>query len=145
MHIGSGTDLEHLSEVCDAMEKAAISVGRTTGKTISAGGGLPVPYKDDETYVDLDKYFELWDATRNRLSEKIRHRVSLEIEPGRFLAAESGFLIAEVRSVKQMGDNLLPWWMLASPISHAQSCMGPTIQSLLPRNQETPRTANSFK
>lgn len=105
MHIGSGTDLEHLSEVCDAMEKAAISVGRTI-KTISAGGGLPVPYKDDETYVDLDKYFELWDATRNRLSERFGHRVSLEIEPGRFLAAESGFLIAEVRSVKQMGDNL---------------------------------------
>ncbi|MCH1493988.1 MAG: diaminopimelate decarboxylase [Rubripirellula sp.] len=105
MHIGSGTDLEHLSEVCDAMEKAAISVGRTI-HTISAGGGLPVPYKDDETYVDLDKYFELWDATRNRLSERFGHRVSLEIEPGRFLAAESGYLIAEVRSVKKMGDNL---------------------------------------
>ena len=105
MHIGSGTDLEHLSEVCDAMEKAAISVGRTI-HTISAGGGLPVPYKDDETYVDLDKYFELWDATRNRLSERFGHRVSLEIEPGRFLAAESGYLISEVRSVKKMGDNL---------------------------------------
>ena len=52
MHIGSGTDLEHLSEVCDAMEKAAISVGRTI-KTISAGGGLPVPYKDDETWISI--------------------------------------------------------------------------------------------
>ena len=142
MHIGSGTDLEHLSEVCDAMEKAAISVGRTI-KTIVAGGGLPVPYKDDETYVDLDKYFELW-ATRNRLSERFGHRVSLEIEPGRFLAAESGFLIAEVRSVKQQ-ETTLPWWMLDSPISHAQSCTGPTTRSLLPQNQETPRTANSFK
>lgn len=105
MHIGSGTDLEHLSEVCDAMEKAAITVGRTL-HTISAGGGLPVPYRAEETYVDLDKYFELWDAVRNRLSDRFGHRVSLEIEPGRFLSAESGYLLAEVRSVKKMGANL---------------------------------------
>jgi diaminopimelate decarboxylase len=30
----------------------------------------------------------------------------LEIEPGRYLVAESGFLIAEIRAVKKMGDNL---------------------------------------
>jgi diaminopimelate decarboxylase len=105
MHIGSGTDMEHLSEVCDAMERTAMEVGRTL-TSISAGGGLPVPYKQGETYVDLTKYFKLWDATRERLSEKFGHRLSLEIEPGRYLSAESGFLIAEVRSVKQVGDNL---------------------------------------
>jgi diaminopimelate decarboxylase len=105
MHIGSGTDMEHLSEVCDAMERTAMEVGRTL-TSISAGGGLPVPYKQGETYVDLVKYFELWDATRERLSEKFGHRLSLEIEPGRYLSAESGFLIAEVRSIKRVGDNL---------------------------------------
>jgi len=104
MHIGSGTDLEHLSEVCDAMERVAMEVGRTL-KTISAGGGLPVPYRQDDSYVDLAKYFELWDSTRNRLSERFGHRLSLEIEPGRFLSAESGFLVAQVRSVKRMGEN----------------------------------------
>lgn len=104
MHIGSGTDLEHLSEVCESMERTALEVGRTI-KTISAGGGLPVPYRDDETYVDLEKYFQLWDTTRNRLAEKFGHEVRLEIEPGRYLTAESGYLIAEVRSVKQVGDN----------------------------------------
>jgi diaminopimelate decarboxylase len=105
MHIGSGTDLEHLSAVCDAMEQAAQEVGRTI-KTISAGGGLPVPYREDESYVDLQKYFELWNGVRNRLSDMFGHRVTLEIEPGRFLVAESGYLIAEVRSVKQVGNNL---------------------------------------
>jgi len=105
MHIGSGTDLEHLSEVCNAMERAAAQVGRTI-KTISAGGGLPVPYSERESYVDLEKYYQLWDQTRTRLSESFGHRVQLEIEPGRFLTAESGYLIAEVRSVKKMGGNL---------------------------------------
>ncbi|MGB7344156.1 MAG: diaminopimelate decarboxylase [Pirellulaceae bacterium] len=105
MHIGSGTDLAHLSEVCEAMERTAMEVGRTL-KTISAGGGLPVPYKEDESYVDLAKYFELWDQSRNKLGEAFGHRLNLEIEPGRFLTAESGYLIANVRSVKQVGDNL---------------------------------------
>lgn len=105
MHIGSGTDLEHLSEVCEAMERVAAEVGRTI-TTISAGGGLPVPYSESESYVDLDKYFQLWNAMRNRLSESFGHPITLEIEPGRYLSAESGSLIAEVRSVKKVGDNL---------------------------------------
>jgi diaminopimelate decarboxylase len=105
MHIGSGTDLEHLAQVCGAMEKAAVQVGRTI-TTISAGGGLPVPYHDKQQYIDLDRYFELWDATRNRLAEKFGHRVSLEVEPGRYLSAEAGYLLCEIRAVKRMGGNV---------------------------------------
>ncbi|XZE35304.1 diaminopimelate decarboxylase [Pirellulaceae bacterium SH501] len=105
MHIGSGTDLEHLSQVGEALEKVAMEVGRTI-TTISAGGGLPVPYREGQTYVDLDQYFSIWDATRKRLETKFGHPIRLEIEPGRYLVAESGYLIAEIRAVKKMGDNL---------------------------------------
>jgi diaminopimelate decarboxylase len=105
MHIGSGTDLEHLSQVCAAMEAAAAHVGPTI-HTISAGGGLPTPYREGEERVDLAAYFDLWDATRRRLAEKFGHAISLEIEPGRYLVAESGSLIAEIRAIKRMGDNL---------------------------------------
>ncbi len=104
MHIGSGTDLEHLSQVCGALEKIALSIGRTL-QMISAGGGLPVPYRSEQTYVDLDKYYALWDGTRKRLEQSFGHHLSLEIEPGRYLVAESGYLIAEIRAVKQMGEN----------------------------------------
>jgi diaminopimelate decarboxylase len=104
MHIGSGTDLEHLSQVCTALETIALQVGRTL-TTISAGGGLPVPYREGQTYVDLDQYYSLWDATRKRLENAFGHPLSLEIEPGRYLVAESGFLIAEIRAVKGMGEN----------------------------------------
>jgi diaminopimelate decarboxylase len=105
MHIGSGTDLEHLSQVCGAMEQAAIQVGRTV-TTISAGGGLPIPYRPEQHYVDLEKYFQLWDETRHRLQDRFGHAIKLEIEPGRYLVAESGYLIAEIRAVKQMGENV---------------------------------------
>jgi len=105
MHIGSGTDLEHLSGVCAAMEKAALEAGRNV-RSISAGGGLPVPYREEQSYVDLDEYFRLWDATRKRLETAFGHPVRLEIEPGRYLVAESGFLVTEIRAVKRQAENL---------------------------------------
>jgi diaminopimelate decarboxylase len=104
MHIGSGTDLEHLGQVCGAMERAAAEVGRSL-TTISAGGGLPVPYRAMQNYVDLKAYFQLWDAVRRRLEDRFGHKLTLEIEPGRFLVAESGFLVSEIRAVKRMGKN----------------------------------------
>lgn len=104
MHIGSGADLEHLAKVCDALEKGAHVAGPTI-RSISVGGGLPIPYRPGEAYVDLDAYFELCDAARKRLEKKFGHAVTLEIEPGRYIVAESGYLIAEIRAVKRQDDN----------------------------------------
>ena len=105
VHIGSGTDLEHLSQVCGAMERAALEVGPSV-TSLSAGGGLPTIYRETDSYVDLAAYFSLWDAARKRLESRFSHPVRLEIEPGRYLAAESGYLIAEIRAVKWQDDNL---------------------------------------
>lgn len=103
MHIGSGTDMEHLSQVCEAMERVAHQVGPSV-HTISAGGGLPVPYRPGQQRVDLEQYFRLWDATRKRLQQAFDHPFTLEIEPGRYLVAESGYLVTQIRATKRMGD-----------------------------------------
>jgi diaminopimelate decarboxylase len=102
MHIGSGADLAHLAEVAGALERVAHEIGRSL-TTISAGGGLPVPYKPDEVRADLSGYFTLWDATRKRLEDRFGHRIRLEIEPGRYLTAEAGFVVTEIRAVKRQG------------------------------------------
>jgi diaminopimelate decarboxylase len=104
MHIGSGTDLEHLSQVCDAMEKAAAEVGPSLA-SVSVGGGLPTIYRPTDSYVDLTAYFARCDAMRKRLEERFGHPLRLEIEPGRYLVAESGYLVAEIRAVKRQDDN----------------------------------------
>jgi diaminopimelate decarboxylase len=105
MHIGSGTDMQHLSQVCGAMQTAALQVGPSI-HTISAGGGLPTPYREQDQTVDLAGYYELWNATREHLAAQFGHPVHLEIEPGRYLAAECGSLITEIRAIKHMGENL---------------------------------------
>lgn len=105
MHIGSGTDFEHLAQVCGAMERMAMLDGIDV-RVISAGGGLPIAYRAEQATIDLDRYYSLWHETRRRLEQHVGHSIELEIEPGRYLVAESGYLISEIRAVKQMGENL---------------------------------------
>ncbi|OZI15592.1 diaminopimelate decarboxylase [Sodalis-like symbiont of Philaenus spumarius] len=103
MHIGSGVNYDHLSQVCDAMVQQVMASGLDLA-AISAGGGLSVPYHSGEEAIDTEHYFSLWDAARQRISSHLGHPVTLEIEPGRFLVAESGVLITQVRAVKDMGS-----------------------------------------
>ena len=104
MHIGSGVDYSHLETVCGTMVELVKNMGHDI-EAISTGGGLSVPYRDDEQPVDTDHYFQLWDAARKQIEAHLGHPVHLEIEPGRFLVADAGLLVAEVRATKQMGGN----------------------------------------
>ncbi|MDR3671998.1 MAG: diaminopimelate decarboxylase [Holophaga sp.] len=104
MHIGSGVDYGHLEQVCDAMVRTVLGLGHDL-EAISTGGGLSIPYQAGEPRVDTAHYFSIWDAARQRIAQALGHPVRMEIEPGRFLVAESGLLLSEVRVVKQMGNN----------------------------------------
>jgi diaminopimelate decarboxylase len=104
MHIGSGSDYHHLSTVCDAMVKAAKRMGPQL-KVISAGGGLPIPYRKEQARIDIAAYHGLWDKARKAIEKEAGHPVGLEVEPGRYLVAESCSLLTQVRSVKHSGGN----------------------------------------
>ncbi len=104
MHIGSGSDFHHLSQVCDAMVAAAKRMGKQL-KVISAGGGLPIPYRKEQPRIEIGAYYELWDKARKSIEAELGHAVSLEVEPGRYLVAESGFLLTQIRSRKVTGGN----------------------------------------
>ena len=72
MHIGSGTDLEHLSQVCEAMEKLRPRGGAHRSARSAPAAGCRFRIGEDERYVDLDAYFQLWDAARKRLGRRVR-------------------------------------------------------------------------
>ena len=103
MHIGSGVDYGHLEQVCGAMVRQVIDFGQDM-EAISAGGGRSIPYREGEEAIDTDHYYGLWSAARDKIAAHLGHAVKLEIEPGRFLVAESGVLVSQVRSVKEMGS-----------------------------------------
>lgn len=104
MHIGSGVDYAHLQSVCEAMIDEVARSGRDI-RALSAGGGLSIPYQAGGATVDTAHYFALWDGARKKIERRLGHPVSLEIEPGRFLVAQAGLLLSELRAHKPMGGN----------------------------------------
>jgi diaminopimelate decarboxylase len=107
MHIGSGVDYGHLAQVGQAMVglvREAVAAGHDL-HAISAGGGLSIPYRDIDERIDVDHYFGLWDQARRECEGLVGHALKLELEPGRYLVAESGVLLSEVRAVKGAGAN----------------------------------------
>lgn len=63
-----------------------------------------MPYRYGEEEIDTHHYYSLWNRARQQIAEHLGHPVTLEIEPGRFLVAQSGVLVSQVRAVKQMGN-----------------------------------------
>jgi diaminopimelate decarboxylase len=104
VHIGSGSDLENLTRSGAALEAAARVVGASL-ESLSAGGGLPIPYRPDEARFDLGAHVEFWCAVRARIESRLGRRVALELEPGRYLVAECGLLLCEVRGLKRNGEH----------------------------------------
>ncbi len=105
MHIGSGVDYAHLAQVCGAMVelvRATHAAGHDV-HAISAGGGLSTPYREGDAVVDTQHYHSLWDAARREAEAIVGHALGLEVEPGRYLVAESGVLLCEVRATKHAG------------------------------------------
>jgi diaminopimelate decarboxylase len=100
VHTGSGAELEDLLAVAHTMRELAPRVGRSLA-TLSAGGGLPIPYRPGEQRVDLERLADAWRAVQRELELVLDRSLTVEIEPGRYLLAESGVLLTEVRATKR--------------------------------------------
>jgi diaminopimelate decarboxylase len=100
VHVGSGANLENLVRAREVLRPAAELLGDEL-TTLSAGGGLPIPYRVGEPEFDVATYAAAWREFRDELPTRPR----LEVEPGRFLVAECGVLVCEVRGAKLQGTN----------------------------------------
>ncbi|WP_448122666.1 bifunctional aspartate kinase/diaminopimelate decarboxylase [Stenotrophomonas riyadhensis] len=92
-HLGSGVETaQHWRLMCDELAGFARRIGSV--QTIDIGGGLPIPYSDEDEPFDLDAWAEGL-AEVKALHPAFR----LAIEPGRFLVAESGVLLTHATQV----------------------------------------------
>ena len=103
VHIGSGSDFENLTRVCSAM-RHLVGLVASELETISAGGGLPVPYREGEARFDVARFVRTWREARTAIERDVGRKIRLEVEPGRYLVAEAGALLCEVRATKHSGN-----------------------------------------
>jgi diaminopimelate decarboxylase len=70
-------------------------------QTINLGGGLPVVYdKANEEPMLLREWGAALTESMRKFSKQLGREIDLQIEPGRFIVAQSGVLIAEAQAVK---------------------------------------------
>src|SRR5690606_25487813 len=83
---------EHWRAVCDELGGIAERIGSIV--TIDIGGGLPIPYRDEDEPFDLAAWSEGLAEVKAAYPG-----YRLAIEPGRYLVAESGVLLLTATQV----------------------------------------------
>lgn len=99
-HIGSGIlqpeifikAMDVLLDVASAFENLSF---------IDFGGGIGVPYREDEARIDMRDLGKRISDEFLRFCNAYGKALTLVIEPGRYIVAESGFLLATVTAVKE--------------------------------------------
>jgi len=98
-HIGSGTDLGHWLTIKD--KTLAIAEGFPDLQFVNLGGGLPVVYNPaTDKPMPLAAWGAALSSSMAAFSAKLGRDIRLFIEPGRYIVAESGVLLAEVQALK---------------------------------------------
>ncbi len=104
-HIGSGIfELGLFLEALDAL--LALLVDFPDLEFVDAGGGFGVPYREDESPVDLDAWGRAVTARFAAAAKRYGRPLTLLLEPGRYVVCESGVLVARVTTVKRTRDRV---------------------------------------
>ena len=101
-HIGSGTDLKHWLRIKD--KTLEIARGIPDLEFVNLGGGLPVRYHPDDERMPLQEWGAALSESMAQFSRSLGRSIRLFIEPGRYVVAECGLLLAEVQAVKHTPD-----------------------------------------
>ncbi|MEZ4389757.1 MAG: diaminopimelate decarboxylase [Polyangiales bacterium] len=102
-HIGSG--VFELDLFLRAMEPLmALLPDFPALEFVDVGGGFGVPYRDDESPIDLEHWGQQIRARIGRAVADLGRPLRLAIEPGRYIVCESGVLVTRVTTVKRTRD-----------------------------------------
>jgi diaminopimelate decarboxylase len=99
-HIGSG--ILKPAKFVEAMGVLLETARRFEGLSfIDFGGGIGVPYREDEERIDVQVLGKEISDEFSRFCNAYNSGLKLVIEPGRYMVAESGYLLTTVTAVKQ--------------------------------------------
>ena len=98
-HIGSGIlDTSKFLLAMDVLLKTAKEFDNL--EFIDFGGGIGVPYRPEEKQLDIIEFGKLISDKFNDFCRSYGKELYLCLEPGRYIVAESGFLLAKVVNKK---------------------------------------------
>lgn len=103
IHYGSGADPGIWGGIMDAALEIAAKMPDVT--SLNIGGGYKVKRFEGENEADMGKIAWIFSQKLQGFSEKTGRKLRLEIEPGTWLVAHAGTLLAEVTDIVNTGKN----------------------------------------
>lgn len=101
-HVGSGTDpnvwrdvMKHSLDIVEML---------TDVKTLDIGGGYKIARVEGEAETDMSEVLSVFDQELKAFAEKTGRKIKLEIEPGTYLVANAGYLVASVMDIVDTGS-----------------------------------------
>ncbi len=103
-HIGSG--ILETGKFLTAMNVLLSVIGKNKEKLkdlefVDFGGGIGVPYKPGQKPIDMREFGAAVSRLFSDFCSSFGRQLTMAIEPGRFIVAESGVLLCTVNTVKQ--------------------------------------------
>lgn len=99
----------YFAEVVEKLLKIAYNIFSRLGtkpEYIDIGGGFGIPYEDDEAALDIDLTAKLIGEIFREKCEKYGfEEPELILEPGRYLIANSGYIISSITGIKRSYKN----------------------------------------
>ena len=102
IHSHIGTTIMELAPFQETMDVVLEAAKEFDGiEFVDFGGGIGIPYKPEQKEVDLKEFGRFATEKMNAFSNSYGSKVAYHIEPGRYLVAQSGFLLSSVNTIKQ--------------------------------------------
>ncbi len=104
-HIGSGIlDTETFKKAMRMLLKTA---GQFEGlEFIDFGGGIGVPYRPEEKQIDIQKFGKEISGLFREFCDSYGSEPDMAIEPGRYIVAEAGYLLATASNRKETPNHV---------------------------------------
>jgi diaminopimelate decarboxylase len=101
LHIHTGSEIADASVFVKGVQLLLELATRfLTVSVIDLGGGFKVPYRPEEKETDLDVLSQALEHAFSEFEKKTGRRLQVWFEPGKFLVAQAGYLLATVTVIK---------------------------------------------
>lgn len=103
IHYGTGTEPNIWGGVMDTTLAIARDMPDVT--SVNVGGGYKIAYSADEAEVDMTKIATTFSEKLTQFAKQSGRKINLEIEPGRWLVAHAGTLVAKIVDIVDTGKD----------------------------------------
>lgn len=102
-HIGSGSDPRIWQKV--AKKSIALLHFFPQAKILNLGGGYKISRNEKDKDADLTTISKCINKELKNFYHQTKRKIHLEIEPGTYLIAKAGFLVAQIEDIVDTGQN----------------------------------------